>query len=1738
MWWDLGGDIPPHRKAAPHLGLRCFVVGVVASFPRTGRSYPPESPFLTTRFPTVFKPPHPTTWPKAPPLLGWSVGVSRENPAPSTGQSSERFGAFRLGLEGGFWRKFETTPPRPEKPQKCPAEKRGCAGIRGEIPTRRGPAQPSNGAGWPPVQGVQEKRQLSPAAPSGSAQALRLGYRQAIGQAQKKPLKAACWGVPGRLAAARFRASATVRQLDKLDVLDQSHQAIVLDHIGLIHRLEVVHLVSAWLLLDEAAQRGLLVVDREVAQGSDQQLGVREERRVTMRDTADQAGGKDAVQCQLAGVVRGVRDIAQGLGVQQVAVNQHHQVRPLTMVRGQHLHGGIDQPVKVRVVTSCANRDLAQGGARCLHLARGLGADFLQPTNVHVLEQREGIAVGLLGCMRAVEADHEAVERLTLANGLVNALLEVRELCPAIKHAEGQGHVEFRLLTAVAVLFSQVYRVPWRTRVQVGIGAAGDGGANGDADSLPIGGSDAHHVDVLQKRVRLLSGGHGALLNSRDCGEGVGRARHTVLGGGLFAVGVEAFAGIVLHGLLLVGVDYWLLGWRTDLPPLCSRRAISIPFCGTISPPMERRRDGGGLARGLAYQVGEVVTAKVAQLPQHVAKALGGQQRRDTLLAVAPPQSSTGRADRRPGPGNLHDNFPVQLLAHAGSAAVLLRFHLQLHAALNLLVDLALVGVPRLGHFLPGCVGLFCLGLQRLGGLDQAVGLLDGGPVGVLDLHIGAARLGEFVVLFLERGRQISRGSVVLSDLRQGQFVNGVSAQQAVRDVEVFQGRAGLQLLGAGRLVVAQVQQHLGCGQFGGRLDVEVKAQGQQLLDGADFAELPVGPVELLLLLLGQVPLLALEVELRVDLGPHLLHIQPVGVLDALAAQHPETAVAGGVLQEAVRVDRGEEHATPCRGAASPPVRPARPASEKRRSRCSHGSARPGACPHGSGGAAPGAPEPETMRSCREAGWLHDGRHGGNQPAAQQHVAQRRVLGLDGGEERRQPVAAVPLLGADPLAHRGESVAVGNRLDVLAQAFAWHRVPRRDAGQHGQGGVRPVVGGTAQPGHVQFHRLGDQVVASAHLVRLHERLQVLDGVQRAVLGAEVGEVHPARGRDARHVVRLLGQCLGNRLKAMLGGVVIPVGAHGWRHGHRQPRLLGSLRSRALRVIVGSHPAQLAGKRTAYRCQVARAEGHHHSRPGGSPYRGPGGVALDQPGFAIALDPAESALDTPTHDEALAPLGVDALEVPQAAFGVLHRQQQLAAANHRHAVLPLAILSAPEPGHQVSRCHLQAVVLHTLGAQVRVRLGCCRRTPGLRGGGRRRLPALLAAFLVGGLPGRSLSRCLGNLLGVAAALLAARSARLAGTLEVTPGQIARLPVALRLAGLEAAKAPAGSAARHPVGAGHRAWRRPQPLPVARPGSNPPGHPQAPPSAVHSSPERAPSCCRPPHTGLPARQVAKGLHPLRCADRPPGDHQLSAPRDGHHVSPAPAFFGVVTGHHQASARSDQASRLESDRAQVVQAEARPRGHAHVMQSHSAGPIDRHSQGLALLITACRHRAAGRRAPNGHARLGDVPRDQPHALEGTAHAQGQDQRPLARLPELHRGNAMVDQVGVLRIRPAPGLPDSPRSAGVSRGIGGAVLDLVRWWGQWRPRLPVQTRGWPAHAAPSWSDCPGRRPGFSRPGRSSEPPASSAGTAPGEPADRLRHQANGGQGRYGEGAPQPRPGARLGIGSAGSCRPPGRPC
>lgn len=118
------------------------------------------------------------------------------------------------------------------------------------------------------------------------------------------------------MAPARDRAGTSARLLDELEVLDQGYQTIVLDHVGFIQRLIVADLVDHRLILDEAPQCGLLVVDRNIAQGRDQQLGIREERRVTVSDSTDKTAGEDAVQRQLVDVIGCPARVGQRLGMQ------------------------------------------------------------------------------------------------------------------------------------------------------------------------------------------------------------------------------------------------------------------------------------------------------------------------------------------------------------------------------------------------------------------------------------------------------------------------------------------------------------------------------------------------------------------------------------------------------------------------------------------------------------------------------------------------------------------------------------------------------------------------------------------------------------------------------------------------------------------------------------------------------------------------------------------------------------------------------------------------------------------------------------------------------------------------------------------------------------------------------------------------------------------------------------------------------------------------------------------------------------------------------------------------------------------------------------------------------------------------------------------------------------------------------------------------------------------------------
>ncbi len=84
--------------------------------------------------------------------------------------------------------------------------------------------------------------------------------------------------------------------------------------------------------------------------------------------------------------------------------------------------------------------------------------------------------------------------------------------------------------------------------VASGIGTAGDGAADADADLLALQLVDAVDVDLLQELAGLLNTLLQLLLDTRLDGEGLDGGVHAVELGELRQVGVELFAGFVAHG--------------------------------------------------------------------------------------------------------------------------------------------------------------------------------------------------------------------------------------------------------------------------------------------------------------------------------------------------------------------------------------------------------------------------------------------------------------------------------------------------------------------------------------------------------------------------------------------------------------------------------------------------------------------------------------------------------------------------------------------------------------------------------------------------------------------------------------------------------------------------------------------------------------------------------------------------------------------------------------------------------------------------------------------------------------------------------------------------------------------------------------------------------------------------------------------------------------------------------------
>ncbi len=234
----------------------------------------------------------------------------------------------------------------------------------------------------------------------------------------------------------------------------------------------------------------------------------------------------------------------------QVAAQHHHQAWILAVPRVQQItHDVVHQCVEVAVVgTGTADNDLAGRLAARQHALGGVDAVLLQPTDVDVFQQRELGAVGVGSGVRAVEADLQTVQRLTLDDGIAQARLEVGELGPGVEQRIRNGGVEVGLLGDVLVLVECGHVARGAGLAGAGIGAAGD--TAGDADAHLLTGQFVHRddVDLGQELARLLHARFQLLLNGRIDSEGMEGGGDAVELGDLLGELVELQAGGVLHG--------------------------------------------------------------------------------------------------------------------------------------------------------------------------------------------------------------------------------------------------------------------------------------------------------------------------------------------------------------------------------------------------------------------------------------------------------------------------------------------------------------------------------------------------------------------------------------------------------------------------------------------------------------------------------------------------------------------------------------------------------------------------------------------------------------------------------------------------------------------------------------------------------------------------------------------------------------------------------------------------------------------------------------------------------------------------------------------------------------------------------------------------------------------------------------------------------------------------------------
>ena len=198
--------------------------------------------------------------------------------------------------------------------------------------------------------------------------------------------------------------------------------------------------------------------------------------------------------------------------------------------------------------------NLAAGRLYLSHNAGGvLGAHFLQPADVDVLQQWVGNRVGGGGAGGAVPADHDAIKRAALDDGVADTGLEVGEFGPLIQFGVADVGVEVGLGREVAA-FVQRAEVPGLAVLGVGVGGTGHRAGNAEANLVTCLVTHRGDIDLRQEVAGFLNAAFELLGDGRLHGEFGGDVVDAVEGGQLLQVGVEELTGIVAHGVTPVSL--------------------------------------------------------------------------------------------------------------------------------------------------------------------------------------------------------------------------------------------------------------------------------------------------------------------------------------------------------------------------------------------------------------------------------------------------------------------------------------------------------------------------------------------------------------------------------------------------------------------------------------------------------------------------------------------------------------------------------------------------------------------------------------------------------------------------------------------------------------------------------------------------------------------------------------------------------------------------------------------------------------------------------------------------------------------------------------------------------------------------------------------------------------------------------------------------------------------------------